>query len=69
MSAVGFEPTISVFERTKTVHALDSAADVIGPQRVYRPYISDAKLQQKAETGRKAINIRDSIYIYEREME
>jgi hypothetical protein len=26
---VGFEPTILVFEREKTVHALDFAADVI----------------------------------------
>jgi hypothetical protein len=30
MSLVGFKPTISVLERTKTVHALDSAATVIG---------------------------------------
>jgi hypothetical protein len=28
---VGFEPTISVFERAKTVHALDCTATVIGP--------------------------------------
>jgi hypothetical protein len=28
---VGFEPTNPVFERAKTVHALDSAATVIGP--------------------------------------
>jgi hypothetical protein len=27
---VGFEPMIPVFERTKTVHALDRAATVIG---------------------------------------
>jgi hypothetical protein len=27
---VGFEPTIPVFERAKTVHALDRAATVIG---------------------------------------
>jgi hypothetical protein len=27
---VGFEPTITVFERAKTVHALDCAATVIG---------------------------------------
>jgi hypothetical protein len=27
---VGFEPTIPAFERAKTVHALDSAATVIG---------------------------------------
>jgi hypothetical protein len=30
MSRVGFEPTISAFERAKTVHALDHTATVIG---------------------------------------
>jgi hypothetical protein len=30
MPRVGFEPTITVFERTKAVHALDRAANVIG---------------------------------------
>jgi hypothetical protein len=30
MPQVGFEPTIPVFERAKTVHALDCAATVIG---------------------------------------
>jgi hypothetical protein len=30
MPPVGLEPTIPVFERTKTVHALDRAATVIG---------------------------------------
>jgi hypothetical protein len=30
MPRVGFEPTISVFVRAKTVHALDCAAIVIG---------------------------------------
>jgi hypothetical protein len=30
MPRVGFEPTIPVFERTKTVHALDRAAIVTG---------------------------------------
>jgi hypothetical protein len=29
MSQVGFEPTIPVFERVKTVHALEDAATVI----------------------------------------
>jgi hypothetical protein len=29
MSQVGFDPTIQVFERVKTVHALDGAATVI----------------------------------------
>jgi hypothetical protein len=30
MPRVGFEPMIPVFERSKTVHALDRAATVIG---------------------------------------
>jgi hypothetical protein len=30
MPRVGFDPTIPVFERAKTVRALDSAATVIG---------------------------------------
>jgi hypothetical protein len=30
MPQVGFEPTIAVFERAKTVQALDRAATVIG---------------------------------------
>jgi hypothetical protein len=30
MSRVGFEPTIPVFERAETVHALDRGANVIG---------------------------------------
>jgi hypothetical protein len=30
MPRVGFEPKIPVFERAKTVHALDRAATVIG---------------------------------------
>jgi hypothetical protein len=30
MPRLGFDPTIPVFERAKTVHALDRAATVIG---------------------------------------
>jgi hypothetical protein len=30
MPSVGLEPTITVFERVKAVHALDPAATVIG---------------------------------------
>jgi hypothetical protein len=30
---VGFEPTISVLEQVKTVHALDRAATVIGNRK------------------------------------
>jgi hypothetical protein len=34
MPRVGFEPTIPVFEREKTVHALDRAVTVIGNNAV-----------------------------------
>jgi hypothetical protein len=34
MPRVGFEPTIPVFERVKTVHALERAATVIGEEIV-----------------------------------
>jgi hypothetical protein len=33
MIRVGFEPTTPVFERAKTVYALDRAATVIGTHR------------------------------------
>jgi hypothetical protein len=36
MTRVGFKPTIPVFERAKTVHALDRAATVIG-RKSYSP--------------------------------
>jgi hypothetical protein len=34
MARVGFELTIPVFERAKTVHALDGAASVMGDIRI-----------------------------------
>jgi hypothetical protein len=37
MTQLGFEPTIPMFEQTKTVHALDRAATVIGTIRNYEP--------------------------------
>jgi hypothetical protein len=37
MSWVGFEPTIPVFQRAKTVHALDRAVTVIGYQKPFSP--------------------------------
>jgi hypothetical protein len=42
MLRVGFEPTISVFERAKTVHGLERAATVIGSISSYRPTIWEA---------------------------
>jgi hypothetical protein len=38
MPQVGFEPTITVFERAKTFHSLDSAVTVIGKSK-YVSYI------------------------------
>jgi hypothetical protein len=35
MPRVGFEATIEVFERAKTVHALDIAATVIGTSGIH----------------------------------
>jgi hypothetical protein len=40
MPRVRFEPTVSVFERAKTVHALDRAANVIGILRLRSKYFS-----------------------------
>jgi hypothetical protein len=36
MPRVGFEPTITMFERAKTVHALDRAVTVIGKLTIYK---------------------------------
>jgi hypothetical protein len=38
MPTVGFEPTIPVFERANTDHALDRAATVIGRYELERKY-------------------------------
>jgi hypothetical protein len=38
MPQVGSEPTIPLFERTKTVHALDCAASRIGPLDLVTAY-------------------------------
>jgi hypothetical protein len=40
---VGFEPTITVFERVKTVHVLDGAAIVIGQQNDLTDQITNQK--------------------------
>jgi hypothetical protein len=44
MARVGFEPTIQVFERAKTVHALDSAATVIGGNNTTSCYLLSTHL-------------------------
>jgi hypothetical protein len=40
MPRVGFEPTIPVFVKAKTVHALERAATVIGNYALYSPPMS-----------------------------
>jgi hypothetical protein len=39
MPGVGFEPTIPVFERAKTVHTLDRATNVIGKWKTNLGYL------------------------------
>jgi hypothetical protein len=49
MPRTEFEPTTSVFERAKTVHALDRAATVIGPEvrcRIQKSLPLDPTLNQ-----------------------
>jgi hypothetical protein len=45
MPRVRFEPTIPVFERAKTCHALGRAAAVIGGTNIYRCKTHDTKQQ------------------------
>jgi hypothetical protein len=41
MSQVGFEPTISVFERAKMIHVSDRVATVIGTSYTYNACIRE----------------------------
>jgi hypothetical protein len=43
MPRVGFDPTIAVFKRAKTVHALDRAATVMGKECLYQLKIDHFK--------------------------
>jgi hypothetical protein len=48
MSQMGFEPTIQVFERAKTVHALELAATAIGsPANTEEKIIAENKFQYR----------------------
>jgi hypothetical protein len=47
---VGFEPTISVLERAKTVRALDRAATAIGFSEICQQITSLFKVEQKLQT-------------------
>jgi hypothetical protein len=47
MPLSGFEPTIPVFKRAKTFHALDRAATVTGIVITYPPTIDYSKTQDQ----------------------
>jgi hypothetical protein len=47
MPQVGFEPTIPVFERAKTVYALDRAATVVGKPDLMKPSIVYEKCDRR----------------------
>jgi hypothetical protein len=58
MSRVGFEPTIPVFEREKTVHALDGAVTVIGnficqPTETVNVFYMEGAHLRKVQAGAK----------------
>jgi hypothetical protein len=65
---VGFEPTTSAFERTKTVHALDRAATVAGERRFRTFYYRLLKgifgLKKYVVTERGENTIMSSSIIY-----
>jgi hypothetical protein len=44
---VGFEPTIPVFERAKTVHAFDRAAAVIGNSIKFKKTYFEASILEE----------------------
>jgi hypothetical protein len=57
---VGFEPTIPVFERAKTVHASDCAATVIGEAVLRKPKkeFSEEKVKGKLQSPYRLLNKR-----------
>jgi hypothetical protein len=62
MTPVGFEPTIPVFERAKTVHALDRAAIVIDGGSFTREKIKQMSI--KIKILRKCKFLTSNILIY-----
>jgi hypothetical protein len=61
MPQTGFETTIPVFERTKTVHALDRAAAVIGYLSLLGPNISLTNLFLNIAVICPYLNIRGQV--------
>jgi hypothetical protein len=55
MPQVGFEPTILVFERVKTVHTLDRAATVIGSYVfIYSLFNNSVSMTDLLSTGHRS---------------
>jgi hypothetical protein len=63
MPPVGFEPAISVLERTKTVHALDRAATVIGHLLPYPQEIIPVMFRLRAK-GTDCVVIRVRVDLF-----
>jgi hypothetical protein len=58
MPRVGFEPTTPVFQRAKTVHALDRAATVIGKQTATfnkKYLVADRNVNRNVIVGSKVV--------------
>jgi hypothetical protein len=60
MPRVGFEPTIPLLERAKTVHALDRAATVIGRNALSPPQITHHRVEEWLWKLRKEVFIGSS---------
>jgi hypothetical protein len=56
---VGFEPTISAFERAKTVLALDRMTTVIGLHNIYSKLIIPSLIEIDAAVGRLLMALKD----------
>jgi hypothetical protein len=62
MPRMGFEPTITVFEGTKTVHALDCAATVISQAVTLFFYLGPVRLQYSSSSRTLAFDACISSY-------
>jgi hypothetical protein len=63
MPQVEFEPTIPVFERAKTVHALDRAATVIGDLLHTHPKVKPVNMKIQRWNTKNKFNTKNYILI------
>jgi hypothetical protein len=68
MPRVGFEPTMTVFERAKTVHALDHATTVISgnctsTHKLLTVFKQDAQIKGKKSHSKNNIKM-DEYYVF-----